>query len=89
MKKENIRNFEDAGKESFECNFCYFETESFEHMKRHRRNFHNEDFSLLWIQQDISCLTGTLLALCVMQMLLLSFINMFSVNLPDMLIKVN
>ena len=38
---------EDARKESYECNFCYFATESFEQMKRHRRNFHNEDFSLL------------------------------------------
>jgi hypothetical protein len=32
---------EDARNETYECNFCYFETETFEEMKRHRRNFHN------------------------------------------------
>ena len=44
---EDHEKFEDARKESYECNFCYFETKSFEHMKSHRRNVHNEDFSLL------------------------------------------
>ena len=46
-EEEPDENFEDKRKESYECNFCYFETESFENMKTHRRNFHNEDFSLL------------------------------------------
>ena len=40
-------NFEDTRQESYKCDYCYFEHASFEQMKRHRKTFHNEDFSLL------------------------------------------
>ena len=32
---------------SYECEYCFFVDESFERMKMHRRNYHNEDFSIL------------------------------------------
>ena len=47
VKPEVNKHFEETRQESFKCDYCYFEHASFEQMKRHRKTFHNEDFSLL------------------------------------------
>ena len=47
VKPEVSKHFEETRQESFKCDYCYFEHASFEQMKRHRKTFHNEDFSLL------------------------------------------
>ena len=47
VEPEVNENFEDTRRESYKCDFCYFDQASFEQMKIHRKTVHNEDFSLL------------------------------------------